>query len=58
MDLKADYLVDKVLVEWLQTGGYGQWIYIQVEASDKWSPLGGLSWDIFNIFIKQVESEI
>ena len=33
------YAVDKELVQWLQTEGCGQQIYIQVKAGHQWCPL-------------------
>jgi len=35
-----DYLVDKEWVGWSQPDGCGQRLYVQVEASNEWCPLG------------------
>jgi len=46
--------VDKELVGWLLSEGYGQWLYVQVEADDKWFPPGAL----FNTIINYLDCGI
>ena len=49
-------MVDKELVERLQTKGGAQWFFVQVEASKEWCPPGVcLGTVLFNIFIGAID---
>lgn len=48
--------MDKELAGWPQSGNCGQWLCTQVEASNKWCPLGGSSDSM--ILISQTEGSL